>query len=72
MCLRRLRGRGAVFGETAFVDVCTVDGLGVSGVGVMGIPASKDEDSGSGHEMRGINSRGVCIEEVGQRRVGSG
>ena len=61
-----------MLGETAFVDVCTVGGLSVSGVGVMGVPASKDEDSGSGHEMRGINSRGVCVEEVGQRRVESG
>ena len=61
-----------MFGETAFVDAWTVGGLCVSGVGVMGIPASKDEDSGSGHERRGINLRGVCIEEVGQRRVESG
>jgi hypothetical protein len=30
-----------VFGETTFVDACTVSGLSVSGVGVMNIPVRK-------------------------------
>ena len=59
-----------MFREAAFVDGCTVSRLSVSGVGVMGIPAAKDEDGGGGHETWGINLRGVCVENVGQRRVG--
>jgi len=69
---RRLGGRGIVFRETAFVDACTVSRLRVSGVGVMNIPSAKDEDGGGGHETWGINLRGVCVEDVGQRRVESG
>ena len=61
-----------MLGETSFVDARTVSGLGVSGVGVMDITAAKDEDGGGGHETWGINSRGVCVENVGQRRVESG
>lgn len=61
-----------MLGETTFVDARTVSGLGVSGVGVMDITAAKDEDGGGGHETWGINSRGVCVENVGQRRVESG
>ena len=48
--------------------MCTVSGLSDSGVGVMDIPAAKDE-SGGGHETGDINLRGVCIEDVDQRRV---
>jgi len=59
-----------VFGGTDFVDACTVSGLGVSGV--MDITAAKDEDGSGGHETWGINLRGVCVENVGQRRVESG
>ena len=61
-----------MFGGAGFVDACTVSGLSVSGVGVMDITAAKDEDGGGGHETWGINSRGVCVEDVGQRRVESG
>jgi hypothetical protein len=35
----------------------------------MNITAAKDENSGGGHETWDINLRGVCVEEVGQRRV---
>jgi len=54
------------------VDACTVSGLGVSGVGVMDITTAKDEDGSGGHGTWGINLRGVCVENVGQRRVESG
>jgi hypothetical protein len=60
-----------VCGGAAFVDACTVSGLGVSGVGVMDVTAAKDEDGGGGHAW-GINLRGVCVGDVGQRRVGAG
>lgn len=39
-----------MFGKTAFVDTCTMNGLSVSGVGVMDILGAKDEDGGGGHE----------------------
>jgi hypothetical protein len=60
-----------VCGGAAFVDACTVSGLGVSGVGVMDVTAAKDEDGGGGHAW-GINLRGVCVGDVGQRRVEGG
>ena len=65
----QFRGRGTVLRAAAFVDAGTVSGLGVSGIGVLDVPAAKDEDSGGGHETWGINLRGVCVENVGQRRV---
>ena len=58
--------------EAAFVGACTVSGLGVNGVGVVDILGAKDEDGGGGHETWVINSRGVCIVDVGQRRVEDG
>ena len=61
-----------MFGGADFMYACAVSGLGVSGVGVMDITAAKDEDGSGGHETRGINLRGVCVENVGQRRVESG
>jgi hypothetical protein len=66
---RQLGGRGIVLREATFVGACTVSGLSVNGVGVMDILGAKDEDGGGGHETRGINLRGVCVENVGQRRV---
>lgn len=72
MRFRRLRGRGVAFGEAAFVDACTVSRLSVNGIGLMDIPGAKDEDGGGCHETWGINLRGVCVENVGQRRVGRG
>jgi hypothetical protein len=72
MYFRLVGGRGIVFGETTLVDASAVSRLRVSGVGVMNIPGAKDEDSGGGHETWGINLRGVCVEDVGQRRFGSG
>jgi len=69
MCSRRLGGRGVVFREVTFVGACTVSGLSVR---VMDILGAKDEDGSGGHETWGINLRGVCVENVGQRRVGDG
>lgn len=63
------RGRVVVLRVAAFVDACTVSGVGVSGIGVLDIPGAKDEGGGGGHETGGINLRGVCVENVGQRRV---
>lgn len=60
-----------MFSEACFMCTCTVSGLSDGGVGVMDIPAAKDEDGGGGHETWVINSRGVCIVDVGQRRVES-
>ena len=60
-----------MFCEAGFVRACTVSGLNDSRVGVMGIPSAKDEDGGDGHETWDINLRGVCVEDVGQRRVES-
>ena len=57
--------------EVGFVCACAVSGLSDSGVGVMDIPGAKDENGGGGHETRDINLRGVCVEEVGRRRVES-
>ena len=61
-----------MFWRTDFVDACAASGVGVSGVGVMDITAAKDEEGSGGHETWGINLRGVCVENVGQRRVESG
>lgn len=58
-----------MFCEVGFVRACTVSGLNDSGIWVMGIPGAKDEDGGGGHETWDINLRGVCVEDVGQRRV---
>ena len=59
-------------GGADFVDARTVSELGVSRVGVMDITAAKDEDGSGGHGMWGINLRGVCVGNVGQRRVWGG
>jgi hypothetical protein len=58
-----------VFKEVGFVRACGVSGLSDSGVGVLDIPGAEDEDGGGGHGTRDINLKGVCVEEVGQRRV---